>query len=49
MPDLIVYSLERAELLQTKAGTLGAGVIVLIDCADCSFNDMKRFILAVRE
>ena len=36
-------------LLQTKAGTLGAGVIVLIDCADCSFNDMKRFILAVRE
>ena len=41
--------LERAELLQSKAGTAGAGVVTLIDCAGCSLNDMKRFVLAVSE
>ena len=49
LPDLVVYSLERAEQLQSKAGTAGAGVVTLIDCAGCSLNDMKRFVLAVSE
>ena len=41
-------SLERAELLQTKTHTNAAGVVVLIDCANCTLNAMKSFVLSVR-
>ena len=48
VPDLILYTLERAELLQTKTHTNAAGVVVLIDCANCTLNAMKSFVLSVR-
>ena len=48
VPDLILYTLERAELLQTKTQTNAAGVVVLVDCANCTLNAMKSFVLSVR-
>ena len=48
IPDLIVYTLERAELLQTKTNTNAAGVVVLIDCANSTLNAMKSLVISVR-
>jgi hypothetical protein len=46
VPDLVLYTMERAELAAIRAGNEGAGVVVYLDCKDCSLNTLRRFATA---
>jgi hypothetical protein len=45
--DLVLYTMERAELKAKRAGCEGKGVVVYIDCSDCSLGTLRRFASAV--
>eukprot|EP00613_Pedinella_sp_CCMP2098_P061407 CAMPEP_0171988206 /NCGR_PEP_ID=MMETSP0993-20121228/275785_1 /TAXON_ID=483369 /ORGANISM="non described non described, Strain CCMP2098" /LENGTH=437 /DNA_ID=CAMNT_0012641173 /DNA_START=124 /DNA_END=1438 /DNA_ORIENTATION=- len=43
IPDLLLFSMERAEMV--AAGCM-VGALVVVDCAECSLQDLKSFALA---
>lgn len=45
--DLVLYTLERCELNALRAGFEGAGVLLYIDCENCSLNTLRRWAVAV--
>eukprot|EP00614_Pseudopedinella_elastica_P022183 CAMPEP_0172624066 /NCGR_PEP_ID=MMETSP1068-20121228/133635_1 /TAXON_ID=35684 /ORGANISM="Pseudopedinella elastica, Strain CCMP716" /LENGTH=277 /DNA_ID=CAMNT_0013432861 /DNA_START=216 /DNA_END=1049 /DNA_ORIENTATION=- len=47
VPDLVLYTVERAEVSAVNSGRHGKGMVVYIDCAGCGPSILRRFVSAI--